>query len=265
MKWQATGGAPLRQPDAGRSTRILIVDDHDLFRTGFRLLLEQHGYEVADAASGEAALRRLQSFPADVVVMDVDMPGVSGIAATRQLLAHAPCTVVVMLSVVNDDGAVLESLMAGASGYLLKDAHMRDIVAGIEAACGGDAPIAPRVAASLIHRLRAAAPIQPAPRPPGPALSERERGVLELVAQGCDNTEIAERLHLSSSTVKNHVSRLLEKLCVRNRVQAAVYAAREGLIGVGQLSAGADAAASPRSPGPERRASQAATRRGGAR
>ena len=100
MGWQVTGGAVLGQGHAERSTRVLIVDDHDLFRTGLRLLLGQHGYEVADAAGADAGLRRLQSFRPDVVVMDVDMPGMSGIAATRRLLAQAPGTVVVMLSAV---------------------------------------------------------------------------------------------------------------------------------------------------------------------
>jgi two-component system nitrate/nitrite response regulator NarL len=221
MKWQATGGAP---------TRVLVVDDHDLFRTGLRLLLEQHGYEVAVAGCGEAALRRLRCFPADVVVMDVEMPGLSGIAATRQVLEQAPHTVVVMLSVVSDDETVLEALLAGACGYLLKSAHMRDIVAGIEAAIGGEAPLAPSVAAPLVHRLRAGAQAPPAARAACPSLSERERAVLTLLAQGFDNVEIAQQLHLSASTVKNHVSRLLDKLHVRNRVQAAVYASQEGLV-----------------------------------
>jgi DNA-binding NarL/FixJ family response regulator len=232
MTWQATGGAPVRQAEVGRRVRVLVVDDHEMFRTGLRLLLEQEGYEVAAAESGESALRRLRSFPADVVVMDVDMPGMSGIAATRQVLAHASRTVVVMLSVVSDDERVLEALVAGASGYLLKEAQMRDIVAGIEAAWAGESPITPRVAATLVARLRATTPPEPAAPAPLPALSERELQVLELLAQGWDNTQIARRLYISSSTVKHHVARLLEKLCVSNRVQAAVYAAQEGLVGV---------------------------------
>ncbi|WP_028060246.1 response regulator [Candidatus Solirubrobacter pratensis] len=207
---------------------MLIVDDHDLFRSGLRLLLEHQGFEVADADSGEAALCRLRTFPADVVLMDVDMPGISGIAATRQVLAHDPRTVVVMLSALSDDAQVLEALVAGASGYLLKDAQMPDIVAGIEATLAGESPIAPRVAAGLVERLRSSTRAQPPA--PAPVLSERERQVLDLLAQGWDNAEIAQRLQISSSTVKNHVSRLMEKLSVRNRVQAAVYAAQEGLV-----------------------------------
>jgi DNA-binding NarL/FixJ family response regulator len=231
MTWQATGDTPETQAGAGRRGAVLVVDDHDLFRSGLRLLLEHHGYEVADADSGDAALRRLRSFPADVVLMDVDMPGTSGIAATRHVLAHDPRTVVVMLSAVSDDDRVLESLVAGASGYLLKNADMREIVAGIEAAMTGAAPIAPRVAATLVQRLRAT-PSAQRELVRGLVFSERERQVLALLAQGCDNAEIAQRLYISSSTVKNHVSRLLEKLSVRNRVQAAVYAAQEGLVGV---------------------------------
>jgi DNA-binding NarL/FixJ family response regulator len=231
MEWQTTGGEVHEQAQTTRVARVLIVDDHDLFRIGLRLLLEQHGFEVADAVSADAALRRLKSFPADVVVMEVEMPGVCGIAATRQVLAQAPRTVVLMLSGTNDDVTVIESLLAGACGYLLKSGHMSDIVAGIQAACGGESPITPRVAASLVHRLRCTAPIQLVRSEPRPLLSAREREVLELLARGLDNAEIAQRLHLSSSTVKNHVSRLLEKLGVRNRVQAAVYAAQEGLMG----------------------------------
>jgi DNA-binding NarL/FixJ family response regulator len=231
MEWQATGGDVREQAQTARAVRVLIVDDHDLFRIGLRLLLEQHGFEVADAVSADAALRRLPSFPADVVVMDVDMPLVSGIAATRQVLAQAPRTVVVMLSAINDEALVVESLLAGACGYLLKDQHMGAIVAGIQAACGGESPITPRVAASLVHRLRTTAPIRLAPSEPPPLLSARERDVLGLLAHGWDNAEIAQHLHLSSSTVKNHVSRLLEKLGVRNRVQAAVYAAQLDLMG----------------------------------
>jgi DNA-binding NarL/FixJ family response regulator len=213
--------------DARRGA-VLIVDDHVLFRSGLRLLLERLGFEVADADGGEAALRRLRSFPADVVLMDVDMPDMSGIAATRAVLAHDPRTVVVMLSGGSEDALAMEALVAGASGYLLKDAQMRDIVAGIEAALVGGSPIAPRIAAALVRRLRSTTRSQP----PGPApvLSERERQVLALLAEGCDNAEIAQRLYVSPSTIKNHVSRVMEKLSVRNRVQAAVYAAKEGLV-----------------------------------
>jgi DNA-binding NarL/FixJ family response regulator len=232
MTWQAAGGAPIERGGAGSRVRVLLVDDHDLFRTGLRALLEEDGLVVADASSGDAALRCLRCFPADVVVMDLNMPGMSGVAATREVLAYAPGTAVLVLTVVSDDERVLESLVAGASGYLLKDAQLSDIVAGIEAAGAGESPLAPRVAAALVARVRATPAAQPAAPAPAPALSERQREVLGLLAQGWDNEQIARRLYISASTVKSHVSRLLVQLGVKNRVQAAVYAAREGLVGV---------------------------------
>jgi DNA-binding NarL/FixJ family response regulator len=220
----AASGAP-------GGTRVLIVDDHDLFRTGLRSLLEEQGLEVADAASGESALARLRSFRPDVVVMDVNMPGMSGIVATRRLLEQSPATSVLMLTVTSADDRVLEAVRAGASGYLLKDAELDEIVAGISAAAAGRTAIDPQVAATLVAHARQTAPTAPEESPtPLPRLSVRERDVLVLLAEGCDNAEIARRLFVSPSTVKNHVSRLLEKLGVENRVQAAVYATRHGLV-----------------------------------
>ena len=220
----AESGGPSR-------TRVLIVDDHDLFRTGLRSLLEEQGLEVADAAGGESALARLRSFPADVVVMDVNMPGMSGIVATRRVLEQAPATAVLMLTITSADERVLEAVRAGASGYLLKDAELDEIVAGIRAAAAGRTAIDPQVAATLVAHVRQTATAGPEESPgPVPRLSERERDVLALIAEGCDNAEIGRRLFVSPSTVKNHVSSVLEKLGVDNRVQAAVYATRHGLV-----------------------------------
>src|SRR5512144_2017308 len=134
--------------------RVLVVDDHDLFRSGLRSLLEDEGFEVADAPSGEAALARLSSFPAAVVVMDVNMPGISGIEATRRVREQAPDTSVVMLSITSDDQRVLEALRAGASGYLLKETALDDIIAGISVAAAGRTAIAPSVAAMLVAHAR---------------------------------------------------------------------------------------------------------------
>jgi NarL family two-component system response regulator LiaR len=218
-------------PPAGeKRVRVLVVDDHEGFRTGLAMLLEEHGLEAAEVASGEAALNRLRSFPADVVVMDLNMPGMSGIEATRRVLEQSPDRAVLVLTGAGDEESVLGAVRAGASGYLLKDAELHVIVAGIRAAAAGESAVSPQVASALLVRLREARP----PAPPGsataPALSAREHAILTLLSRGCDNAEIGERLYLSPSTVKGQVSALLGKLGVENRVQAAVYAIRHGLV-----------------------------------
>jgi DNA-binding NarL/FixJ family response regulator len=213
-----------------RPIRVLIVDDHDLFRTGLRALLEEEGFEVADSASGPAAVRRAPSFAPDVVVMDMNMPDISGVEATPLMLKASPLTSVLMLTIATDDTRVVDAVRAGASGYLLKDAQLAEIAAGIRAAAAGHCAIAPRVASALLQSVRSAdsAPAG-AELPRGPDLSVRELQVLALLSDGCDNPEIAARLFLSQSTVKNHVSKVLEKLGVDNRVQAATFAVRHGL------------------------------------
>lgn len=208
--------------------RVLLVDDHELFRTGLRELLEEEGFAVDDVESGEAGVRRCRSFRPDVVVMDMNMPGISGIEATRRVLEAQPATSVLMLTVAADDERVLEAIRAGAVGYLLKEARLAEIVAGVKSAAEGRWPIAPRVAGALIAsvRERGAGPL---PRVDADLLTDRERAVLALVAEGHDNAEIAARLFISPSTVKNHISSVLAKLGVENRVQAAAYAVRHGL------------------------------------
>jgi DNA-binding NarL/FixJ family response regulator len=210
--------------------RVLIVDDHDLFRTGLRALLEEEGFEVADAASAPAAILRAGLFAPQVVVMDMHMPGMSGVEATPLMFEVAPNASILMLTIATSEAEVLDAVRAGASGYLLKEAELSDIVVGIRAAAAGHSTIAARVAGHLLLSVRTNAAGSPrGSSPEGPALSPRERDVLNLVADGCDNAEIAGRLYVSPSTVKNHVSRLLEKLGVDNRVQAATFAIREGL------------------------------------
>jgi NarL family two-component system response regulator LiaR len=208
--------------------RILLVDDHELFRVGLRELLEDEGFEVADAESGESALRRCRVFRPDVVVMDMNMPGMSGIEATRRVLEVHPAAAVLMLTVAADDERVLEAIRAGATGYLLKEARLAEIVAGVKAAADGRSPIAPGVAGALVASVREGG--GPASRPAASSLTDRERAVLTLLAQGYDNRAIARRLFVSPSTVKNHVSSVLAKLGVENRVQAAAYAVRQGFV-----------------------------------
>jgi DNA-binding NarL/FixJ family response regulator len=209
--------------------RVLVVDDHDLFRTGLRALLEEEGFEVAASPSGEAALAALPAVQPDVILMDLNMPGMSGIQATSQVIQAMPGTSVLMLTINRDDQRILEAVRAGASGYLLKDAELDDIVTGIRAAAVGQSVLAPVAAAALMaHVRKQRSPLaDPAATPLG--LTPREREVLALVANGCDNAEIGQRLFVSASTVKHHVSRVLEKLGVENRLQAAAFAIRHGL------------------------------------
>jgi DNA-binding NarL/FixJ family response regulator len=225
--------------EARGEARVLIVDDHDLFRTGLRALVAESGFDAAEAASGEAALRRVAELNPDVVVMDLNMPGMSGIEATRVLLEIVPEAAVLILTISNDDARVIEAVRAGARGYLLKDAPLEDILAGIRAAVEGDAVIAPRIASTLLDHVRDARET-PASVVASPTveLSRREREVLELVGEGYDNGEIARRLYLSQGTVKNYVSSLLQKLGAENRVQAAVYGIRLGLVDGQRVSSG---------------------------
>jgi DNA-binding NarL/FixJ family response regulator len=210
--------------------KVLIIDDHDLFRTGLRALLEDEGFEVADASSGAAGVRRAPSFGPDVVVMDMNMPEMTGIEATPLVLRVAPQASVLVLTIATDDARVVDAIRAGASGYLLKDAPLEDIVAAIQAAAAGHSSISPRVAGAVLETVRARETVEDPVLPRSVAdLSSREREVLSLIARGCDNTEIAQRLYLSQSTVKSHVSRLLDKIGVGNRVQAATFAVRHGL------------------------------------
>jgi DNA-binding NarL/FixJ family response regulator len=215
----------------GEGLRVLIVDDSELFRTGLRSLLATEGFDLADSASGEAAIRRARCFEPHVVLMDVRMPGMSGIEATRLVLEAAPGTAVMMFTGSSDCSEMLEAVRAGASGYLLKDAGLTDIVKAIRAAAAGYSTIAPQVAGALVANVREnLVASEPAPPMAELPLSARELQVLTLLAAGCDNLEIARRLYVSPSTVKNHVSRLLGKLGVDNRVQAAGYAIRHGLV-----------------------------------
>ena len=211
--------------------RVIVVDDHDLFRSGLRRLLEEHdGLEVvADARRGDEAVQRAGELRPDVVVMDINMPGMSGIEAAREVLEISPSSAILMLTVTADEDAVLDAVLAGASGYLLKEATLPEIVRGIRSAAAGDSLLAPAVAGSLLERLRQHGPPD-APPPAAPALSPRELEVLRLVVAGCDNGEIGKQLHLSASTVKHHVSNTLGKLGVGNRIQAAVMAVRLGLV-----------------------------------
>lgn len=211
--------------------RVLIVDGHALFRRALRDHLETSGLDVVgEAEDTDAAVALCVETEPEVVLMDLRLSGASGIDATRRLLAAVPGTRVLMLTVSTEEEVVVEAIMAGACGYLLKDAEGAQILAAITAAADGGGALSPRVASILIQRVRERAPApQPSDAGHRAKLTVREREVLSLVVEGRDNTEIAAELVISPETVKTHVSSLLSKLETDNRVQAAVKAVRAGL------------------------------------
>ena len=215
----------------GDSLRVLIVDDHDLFRTGLRNLLEEQGVLiVGEAATGAEAVKIVREIAPDVVVMDLNMPGMGGVDATRHITAIAPLTRVVMLTISEDDGDVMDAILAGACGYLLKDSSIQDLMAGIQAASHGESLISPNIAAKVLQRVRATSTQPEIANTIRAELSDREIEVLKLIANGKDNAVIAGELHISPKTVKNHISNILMKLQIDNRIQAAVYAVRSGIV-----------------------------------
>ncbi len=211
--------------------RVLVADDHDLFRSGLRTLLEEHGvHVVGEAATGDAAVHAVRELAPDVVVMDLNMPVLDGVQATREIVATSPLTRVVVLTVSDEDADVMDAILAGACGYLLKDAAIDQLVAGIHAAAVGESLVSPHIAAKVLQRLRASRADTDAAEVIRAELSEREIEVLKLVASGLENAEIAARLHISAKTVKNHLSNIFMKLQFENRIQAAVYAVRSGIV-----------------------------------
>jgi DNA-binding NarL/FixJ family response regulator len=210
--------------------RLVLADDHDLFRTGLRNLLADQGLEIAgEASTGAEAVSLVRELAPDVVVMDLKMPGMTGVDATRQIASLAPLTRVVVLTISDEDEDVLDAIFAGACGYLLKDSSIEDLVAGVRAAAVGESLISPAIAARVLKHLRAAGAAAGELAPVRTELSDRELQVLKLLAGGKDNAEIAKELVISPKTVKNHISNILAKLQIENRIQAAVYAVRAGL------------------------------------
>ncbi|WP_436531608.1 response regulator [Actinoplanes sp. HUAS TT8] len=213
------------------TVRVLLADDHALVRTALRMVLaDTTDIEVAgEAGTGAEAVRLAGALRPDVVVMDIRMPGMDGIEATRRIGATPAAPRVVVLTTFDDDEYVYGALRAGASGFLVKDMAMEEIVSAIRVVAAGDALVAPSVTRRLIEMVAR----HPEPSGDAPALTgitEREREVLTLVGRGASNAEIAERIHITMPTVKSHVSRLMTKLGARDRVQLVIVAYRTGLV-----------------------------------
>jgi two-component system, NarL family, response regulator LiaR len=212
---------------AGASVRVLIVDDHAIVRRGIRALLsEAGGFEVVgEADNGQAAVLRAQETEPDVILMDLLMPGMDGIEATRQISSRQPRARILVLTSFSADNKVFPAIKAGAAGYLLKDTSPDELVRAIRQVHRGEPSLHPSIARKLLQEIA-----RPGEAPPAPeALTDREMTVLRRIAEGLSNQEIADRIAVSEATVRAHVSHILGKLHLASRTQAALYAVREGL------------------------------------
>lgn len=211
--------------------RVLIVDDHTLFRSGIKALLQrQAGFEVVgEAADGLEGLKRAKSLKPDVVLLDLHMPGISGREAAKLIVEEAPETRVVMLTVSEDAEDLLEALKAGAHGYLLKNIDTEFLLDSIRRAAKGESVMSTQLTSKLVHGLQSLARKTQSPQiEDKEKLSQREKEILFLLAQGASNKEMARQLNVAESTVKIHVQNILRKLNLSSRVQAAVYAVEHG-------------------------------------
>jgi DNA-binding NarL/FixJ family response regulator len=211
--------------------RVLIVDDDDLMRAGLKSVLasDESVHVVGEVGDGREAVQSTRNHKPDVVLMDIRMPGLDGIAATREVLAASQGVKVVMLTTFEDDDYIFGALNAGASGFLLKRTRPEELIAAIHTIASGDALLSPSVTRRVIDRMAGDPPVEVAPNRRLDSLTPREREVLELVAQGLSNGEIARALFVEESTVKSHVKRILMKLRLRDRVQAVIFAYESGV------------------------------------
>jgi len=209
--------------------RVLIADDHPLFRHGIMALLSAtpEMEVVGEASTGEEAVGLAAALQPDVILMDIQMPGVNGVEATRQILRESPQARILMVTMFEDDASVFTAMRAGARGYVLKDTEKTELLRAIRAVGSGEAIFSPAIATRLLEFF--SAPRPPLPPQAFPDLTDREREILDLIAQGRNNQEIASQLVLSPHTVRNYVSSIFSKLQVADRAQAIVRAREEGL------------------------------------
>jgi DNA-binding NarL/FixJ family response regulator len=217
----------------GGPIRVLIADDQPLYRRGLEVVLhtEDSIEVVGEAENGEEAIAKAEELAPDVVLMDVRMPRINGIEATRAIRDRVPTTKVLMLTVSDEDSDLYEAIKAGASGYLLKEVSVEEVADSIRAVMQGESKITPSMASKLINEFTAMSKrADERQRLPVPALTVRELEVLKLVAKGMSNRDIADELFISENTVKNHVRNILEKLHLHSRMEAVMYALREKLL-----------------------------------
>jgi DNA-binding NarL/FixJ family response regulator len=217
-------------------TTVLIADDQALVRVGLRKILESEPEMsvVGEAADGEDAIAAASRSRPEVVLMDIRMPVLDGIEATRRIVNGQPATRVLILTTFGLDGYVFDALRAGASGFMLKDAPPEEILAAVRIVASGEALLAPAVTRAVVEEFTRQRPAQPPATPAAvEELTPRELEVLHLLARGLSNPEICERLFISEATAKTHVARILQKLDLRDRVQAVIYAYESGLVAPG--------------------------------
>ncbi len=217
-----------------RGIRVLIVDDQELIRMGFRMVFDADAAieVVGEAGDGAAAITAVAALRPDIVVMDVRMPVLDGIAATGEIVRRFPETKILVLTTFDIDEYAFGALQAGASGFLLKDAPRDELLSAVRSIHGGDAVVSPRITRSLIEAFTSGAPATDAPGVPAAAgLTAREREVFIAIARGLTNAEIAHTLFLGESTVKTHVGHVLAKLQARDRVHLVILAHRWGVVG----------------------------------
>ena len=213
--------------------RVLLVDDHALFRKGLASLIGplEDMEVVGEAGDGREALERARELMPDLILMDIQMPGWDGLKATRLIKEEMPYVKIVMLTVSDDDKDLFEAIKQGAQGYLLKNIEPEELFEMLRGVYRGEAPISGLTAARILDEFARLAEKETWVPSPGESLTPREREVLQLVAQGATNKEIASQLFIAENTVKNHLRNILAKLHLQNRAQATAYALREGLIG----------------------------------
>src|SRR3989454_3273392 len=219
----------------GEAIRVLIADDHALFRRGLNMVLEsEEGIDVvAEAEDGQDAIAKAEEFAPDVVLMDVRMPRVNGIEATRTIRDVIPTAKILMLTVSDEEEDLFDAIKAGANGYLLKEISIEEVADAIRAVTQGQSLISPSMASKLLNEFNALAKqADEKPRLAAPRLTTRELEVLKLVAQGMSNREAADSLYIAENTVKNHVRNILEKLQLHSRMEAVVYAVREKILDI---------------------------------
>ena len=217
----------------GEAVRVLVVDDHALFRRGLTLVLEaEEGIDVVgESEDGEDAVAKAEELAPDVVLMDVRMPKLNGIEATRRITEIQPTTKILMLTVSDEEEDLYEAIKAGATGYLLKEISIEEVADAVRAVVQGQTLISPSMASKLIQEFNNLSKRSEERRDmPAPKLTDRELEVLKLVAQGMSNRDVAGVLFISENTVKNHVRNILEKLHLHSRMEAVMYAVREKLL-----------------------------------
>ena len=218
---------------ADERIRLIIADDHELFRRGLRMVLEDEAdiEVVGEAGDGEDAVKLASDLVPDVVVMDVRMPGLSGIDATQRIKEELPHIAILMLTISDEEDDLYEAIKAGASGYLLKEISIDEIGNAVRSVYGGQSLISPSMASKLLNEFASMVKKEEEKQHvPVPRLTPREMEVLQHVAQGMNNREIAKALFISENTVKNHVRNILEKLHLHSRMEAVVYAVHEKML-----------------------------------